>query len=178
MNNIFSAAKHYGISLLMAIVVFAIALLASDLLYQKSEIKKRGYEVDINDTTADISNNSQSSKSKDSKQPDIKELMKIAELQKGKKIFKKCKACHNIERGGKNKIGPNLFAIFSKKKAISPNFSYSKALKEKGGIWDLDSLNQFLKKPKDYVPGTKMGFAGLKKAKDRANIILFLQNQR
>lgn len=179
MKDSISFIKHYGISFFAAIVVFVVSLLLSNLLYQKSHPQKRGYKVQINENiTAQINNNSSSSQSKNEKKINIKDLMQKADLKKGQKIFKKCKTCHTVDKGGKGKIGPNLFAIFNKKKGANPNFAYSKAMKEKGGVWDLESLNLFLKKPKEYIAGTKMGFAGLKKDQDRANVILFLQNQK
>lgn len=94
---------------------------------------------------------------------------------KGEKVFKKCKACHTIEQGGKNKIGPNLFGIVGKKSASVEEYKYSKAMKNADLTWDEATLSEYLKKPKAFVKGTKMSFAGLKKEKDRDNLIAYLK---
>ncbi len=94
----------------------------------------------------------------------------------GKKVFKKCKVCH-ATKAGKKKVGPSLFAIVGRK-AGAEKFKYSKALKAKaagGLVWDEANLEQWLKKPKAFVPKTKMAFPGLKKAKDRSNVIAYLK---
>ena len=103
-------------------------------------------------------------------------LLASANLDKGKKVAKKCVACHSFNPGGKNKVGPNLWNILNQSKASKDGYSYSKALKEFGGEWDYQSLNAFLLKPKNYINGTKMNFSGLKKTKDRANIIAWLRS--
>ena len=105
----------------------------------------------------------------------ILSLLASADAEKGQKGFKKCKACHSTEEGGKNKVGPNLYNIVGRDKATVSGFSYSKVMKEKGGAWDYEALNAFLTKPKAYLPGTKMSFAGLKKPADRANMIVYLR---
>lgn len=94
---------------------------------------------------------------------------------KGEKVFKKCKACHTIEQGGKNKIGPNLFGIVGKKSGSAEGYKYSKAMENADLTWDEATLNEYLKKPKALVKGTKMSFAGLKKESDRDNLIAYLK---
>jgi cytochrome c len=107
--------------------------------------------------------------------PSLAVLMASADESKGEKVFKKCGACHTTEEGGANKIGPNLHGILGKAKASAEGFSYSDALVELGGDWGFEELNAFLTKPKAYVKGTKMSFAGLKKDSDRADLIAYLR---
>ena len=104
-------------------------------------------------------------------------LLAEASLDKGKRVFNKCKACHTISDGGKNGVGPNLWNIVNAAPAAKAGFKYSSALAEfKEKPWNYDNLNAFLTKPKAYAKGTKMTFVGLKKAKDRASVILFLRS--
>lgn len=102
-------------------------------------------------------------------------LLADADVEKGARVFKKCRTCHTTESGGKNKVGPNLWNVVNAARAGRDGFSYSKALRAKEGSWTYESLNAFLVKPKAYVPGTKMVFAGLRKARDRADVIAYLR---
>ena len=104
-------------------------------------------------------------------------LLAGASLEQGEKIFKKCGACHNNKKDSKSKIGPNLWNLINRQKASVSGFAYSKALSDYGGKWTFEELNEFLYKPKEYISGTKMNFAGLKNVEDRANLILWLKQQ-
>ncbi len=103
-------------------------------------------------------------------------MLASADAAAGKKVFKKCKACHSSEKGGKHKVGPNLWDTVGKAKATAAGFGYSGALKGLGGAWTYQDLDGFLADPKGFAKGTKMGFRGLKKAKDRAAIIVYLRS--
>ena len=95
---------------------------------------------------------------------------------KGAGLFKtRCAQCHTLEEGGANKIGPNLHGLFGRKTGQVEGFSYTDANKQKGITWDTDTLFTYLENPKKYIPGTKMAFGGLKKAKDRNDLITHLQ---
>lgn len=93
---------------------------------------------------------------------------------KGKRVFNKCKACHSLKEG-KNKIGPSLAGILGRKAGSVDGFKYSKAMKGSGIVWTEETLEDYLKNPKKYVPGTKMLFPGLKKEADRENVIAYLK---
>ena len=100
-----------------------------------------------------------------------------ADAEKGEKTFKKCAVCHSVEPGDKKKKpGPNLAGVVGREAAMVANFKYSSAMKKSGLTWDEATLDKYLTKPKKLVPKTKMVFPGLKKAKDRANVIAYLKS--
>lgn len=103
-------------------------------------------------------------------------LLGDATAESGQKVFKKCASCHTVNDGGKNGQGPNLWNIAGRAIGGAEGFKYSKAMAEKGGEWTYEALAEFLYKPKDYLKGTKMAFAGLKKEKDLANMMAYLQS--
>jgi len=105
--------------------------------------------------------------------PSFEDLLASADVAKGKKVFSKCKACHKAE-DGVNSTGPYLFGVVGREIGKVADFSYSSGMSSKGGNWDPATLNTFITKPKDFVPGTKMSFSGLKKETDRANLIAYL----
>ncbi len=100
------------------------------------------------------------------------------DADKGKKVFRKCKACHEVKKE-KNKVGPHLINLFGRKAGLMEGYKFSKAMKAKGAdeglVWNDETLDAYLTKPKAYVKGTKMAFPGLKKEKDRVNIIAYLK---
>lgn len=96
------------------------------------------------------------------------------DAEKGEKVFKKCKACHTIDKGDKNKVGPNLHGVAGQAAGQVAGYKYSSAMAESGLTWDDATLDKYLAKPKDVVPKTKMAFAGLKKADDRADVIAYM----
>ena len=103
-------------------------------------------------------------------------LIVEADAARGKKLFKKCGACHTTDQGGKNKVGPNLWNIVGRGIGTVEGFNYSDAMKSHSGSWNITALNEFLTNPKKTVPGTKMSFSGVKKDRDRANLLLYLQS--
>lgn len=103
-------------------------------------------------------------------------LLASASVDKGKTVAKKCEACHTLDKGGANKIGPNLWGVVGRPVGSHEGFSYSSAMKAKGGNWDYESINAFVHAPSKVVPGTKMTFVGLDKVNDRANVIAYLRS--
>jgi cytochrome c len=106
-------------------------------------------------------------------QESIAELLANADPKRGEQIARVCQTCHTFEKGGPNKVGPNLWGVVGRPK-VEPGFNYSAAMKAKGGDWSIDDLNQFLASPRGYVPGTAMSFAGLPRGPQRADVIAFL----
>ena len=101
-------------------------------------------------------------------------LATAADIAAGEKVFKKCKVCHTLEEGGKKKIGPNLFGIMGRVSGTADGFKFSKAMAAAAVTWDVDTLTQYLTKPKEFIPGNKMAFPGLKKPEQIENVIAFI----
>lgn len=105
----------------------------------------------------------------------VEPLLAKASAENGQNIAKKCLQCHTFEKGGANKVGPNLWNVVGIKVAHSDTFAYSSAFKAHKGEWTYENLNHYLYKPQKFIPGTKMAFAGLKKTQERADLIAYLR---
>ena len=151
--------------LLVVLVVFGVGKI-SDLVFEVKKPDIDGYKVEVGGAAATQA----SSKS----QVDIVALLAMGDIEHGKKVFKKCAACHSINQGGGNKIGPKLWNVMFRPVGSITDYKYSKALSGYKKDWSWEEMNGFLIKPSAWIKGNKMGFAGLKKEKDRASVILYL----
>ena len=162
-------------SIIVAIIIFVIIGIVANYLVKinKNDGQETAYKIDIPDTPADSASSATISSLE--LEP-ISPLLVNASLKNGEKVFKKCATCHNYNKDSKSKVGPNLWNLINRPKANISGFAYSKALANDGGVWTFEDLNGFIYKPKDYIEGTKMNFAGLKNVEDRANIILWMRS--
>ena len=108
---------------------------------------------------------------------DIDELIANADLERGEKLFLQCRACHTLGQGQGHKAGPNLYRVIGRQAGTAPGFDYSDALKNSGIVWSAETLDAWLKQPRDLVPGNRMIFMGIGKARDRANLIAYLRRE-
>ena len=168
----FELNKLIGGLLGTVFVVFSVGLV-SDALFASPSPEKPGFVIEAAEEPAE------GAAAGPAEPKPIAELLPTASVEKGAAIFKKCEACHSGEKGGPNKVGPDLWDIVDRPVAEHQGFSYSAGMKDfsKGGTekWTYDHLYHFLISPKAFVKGTAMGFAGLKKDEDRADVIAYLR---
>ena len=165
----FELNKIVAAVLMVALLVIGIGKL-SNVIFHVEKPKTPGYAVEVEQATTVTS----SAQTAVEEKVDIAALMAMGDVASGEKIFKKCAACHSINKGGKNNIGPALYNVVERKVGGIADYKYSKALATYEKNWTFEELNGFLKKPAKYIRGTKMAYAGLRKDKDRASVIKYL----
>ena len=165
MNKIF-------VSILFAVILVLGINKITDVIYHNPAPQTSAYQVNV---TTVASNETQTS-SESSQTGNIMTLFASTSAAEGARVFKKCSACHSIAKEGKNKIGPKLFGVLGRQAGSISDYKYSKAMAAHGKVWSFEEMNSFLIKPKDWINGTKMQFLGLKNAKDRAAVILYMNS--
>ena len=163
--NSFEINKIITAILVTVLVVFGIGKI-SDIIFDKDKTDVVAYKVEAPEGEA-LQASAESS-------VDITALLAMGDIAHGEKVYKKCKACHSIKQGGGNKIGPALWNVIFRPVGSVTDYKYSKALSSYGKEWTWEEMNGFLIKPSKWIPNNKMGFAGLKSEKDRASVILYL----
>jgi cytochrome c len=158
-------------------IVFAVILVLginkiADSIFYVEKPEKSAYQVSSVANVADTTTSETSSENSES--GNIMELFASTNAADGAKIFKKCAACHSIIQGGGNKIGPALWGVLGRQAGSISDYKYSKAMAAHGKVWSFEEMDGFLIKPKDWIKGTKMSFTGLKNVKDRAAVILYM----
>ena len=165
----FELNKIIAAVLMVALLIIGIGKV-SKIIFHVEKPKKPGYVVEIQETTEVSTVSTEPIEDK----VDIATLMALGDVESGEKIFKKCAACHSIVKGGKNNIGPALYNVVGRQSGAVADYKYSKSLIEHGKAWSFEELNGYLLKPAKWIKGTKMAFAGLRKEKDRASVIKYL----
>ena len=165
----FEINKIVAAILIVVLLVIGIGKL-SDVIFHVEKPEKPGYVVELDQPSA----TTVSTESAKEEKVDLIALMAMGDVASGEKIFKKCAACHSINKGGKNNIGPALYNVVGRKIGGVSDYKYSKALTAYGKEWNFEELNGFLIKPAKWIKGTKMAYAGLRKEKDRASVIKYL----
>jgi cytochrome c len=159
-------------AILVAGILAMLSIIASGMLVQPTELTKLAYPIEgVAEAPA------ASAAPKPAESEPVAPLLAKADVDHGAQIAKQCMACHNFAKGGPNLVGPNLWGVVGGPHDHKPDYAYSDALEKFPGKWDYESINKFITKPTAYVPGTKMGFAGLKKPEDRADVIAWLRLQ-
>ena len=165
----FELNKIIAAILMVALLVIGLGKIADSVFHVKKP-KEPGYQVEIESQL--VSDTSQITEAVE--KIDINSVMALGDIVSGEKIFKKCAACHSVNKGGANKIGPALYNVVGRKVGYVADYKYSKTLASYDKEWTFEELNGFLIKPATYLKGTKMSYAGLRKEADRASVINYL----
>ncbi len=165
----FEINKIVASILIVALLIIGIDKI-SDIVFHVEKPETPGYKVELEQPAVNTTLAAEVVEVK----VDIAALMSLGDVTSGEKVFKKCAACHSIVKGGKNNIGPALYNVVGRKVGIVSDYKYSKALLNYDKSWTFEELNGYLLKPSKWIKGTKMAFAGLKKEKDRASVIKYL----
>ena len=161
-------------SIILAVILVLGINKITDIIFYVEKPEKSAYQVASVSTTTTTETTSASSSSGSG---EIMALLASASVADGEKVFKKCAACHSIAKGGGNKIGPALWGVLGRQAGSVSDYKYSKAMAAHGKKWSFEEINSFLIKPKDWIKGTKMSFAGLKSKNDRVAVILYMNEK-
>ena len=170
----FEINKIIAAILLTALIIIGIGKF-TDILFHVEKPKESAYKIEGLEMAA--TQTSSNSETKVEEKINISELLALGDKAHGEKVFKKCSACHMIASGGKNMIGPNLWGVIGRTAGSVSDYKYSKAMVAYGKEWTFEEMNAYLIKPQAYIKGTKMAFAGLRKEKDRASVILYMNSK-
>ena len=160
------------VSIILAIILIIGINKVADVIFYVEKPEKSAYQVAGATTTTTTTTTEISSENSES--GNIMTLFASTSAADGAEVFKKCLTCHSIGKGDPNKIGPNIFGVLNRKAGSISDYKYSKAMAAYGKVWSFEEMNGFLTKPKDWIKGTKMSFMGLKSVKDRATVILYM----
>jgi len=166
----FELNKVLGAVLAACLVVLVTSFTANALFAPKMP-EKPGFEIAVKEAEGAAKGGAAPAAAEP-----IEKLLQTASVEKGAAAAKKCAACHTFAKGEKNGVGPNLYAIVGDKIGEGRGFNFSTAMKAKGGTWTIDDLNKFVASPKGYIPGTAMGFAGIQKDSERADVLAYLNS--
>lgn len=169
----FELNKAAGAVLMVLLLTMGVGIV-SDVIFAPTIPNQPGYEIVVESAESDASTVEAVPET-----VPLSERLVAATVEGGEKAAKKCAACHTFDKGGANKVGPNLWGIVDRKPASHEGFSYSAAMVafgESNPEWTLEQLYAFLQNPKAHVPGTSMGFAGLKKSEERADMIVYMNS--
>jgi cytochrome c len=169
----FELNKIIAAILLTALIIIGIGKFA-DIVFHVDKPEQSAYKIEGLEA---VEPSKVAGQSKTVEKVDINQLLAMGNLAHGEKVFKKCSACHMLAVDGKNMIGPNLWGVIGRQAGLIKDYKYSKAMIAYGKEWTFEEMNAYLIKPQAYVKGTKMAFAGLRKEKDRASVILYMNSK-
>src|SRR4051812_22162053 len=158
--NSFELNKVLGALLATCLILLSLNI-GAGALFAPGKVDKPGYNIAVKEGAGEAAG-----AAKEAEQP-IENLLAAASVEKGEATAKQCQACHTFEKGGPNRVGPNLWNVVNRPRASEAGFNYSAAMKAKGGNWSFDELSKFLTNPRGYIPGTNMTFAGLSRETQR-----------
>jgi len=168
--NSFELNKILGAVLATCLILLALNITAG-ALFSVHKPEKEGFAIAAKEEAAG------GGQAAPKETPPVETILAAASVEKGQATAKQCAACHTFEKGGPNRVGPNLYGVLNEPKGQGRGgFNFSAAMKGKGGTWTFDDLNKFIANPKGFVPGTAMGFAGIQKDSERADVIAYLNS--